>query len=65
VKNYGNYWQAGVSLPFQISKDNKLTLGWAYVKGSDNYFKQGRVAKSLNTAAVGRGVVTVSYAISF
>ena len=30
-----------------------------------NYLKQGTAPKTLNSAAVGRGVVTVSYAISF
>jgi uncharacterized protein (TIGR02001 family) len=64
IKNWGNYWQAGVSMPFQITKDSKVTLGWAYVKGSDNFLKQGRTPQSANTAALGRGVVTVSWSVS-
>lgn len=65
MKNWGNYWLAGVTLPFQLNKESKLSIGWAYTKGSDNYFKQGNQPKSRNAAAVGRGVATLSYAITF
>lgn len=66
VKNLGNYWLLGVSAPFQIVKDTqKLILGWAYTKGSDNFIKLGSTPRSANSAAVGRGVATVAYAISF
>lgn len=64
-KNYGNYWLAGVAMPFQLTKTSKLTVGVAYTKGSDNFIKQGSSPKFENTAAVGRGVVTISYAITF
>ncbi len=65
IKNWGNYWLVGVSLPFQVTKASKLTVGFAYTKGSDNYLKQGTDPRVLNTAAVGRGVVTVSYGWTF
>ena len=66
VKNYGNYWTLGVAMPFQVVKDTqKLTVGFAYTKGSGNYLKQGNFPKVSNGAAVGRGVVTVSYAVTF
>ncbi len=65
TKNWGEYWLAGVSLPFQINKDSKLTVGWAYTKGSDNFLKTGRAPKSANAAAVGRGVVSVGYSVTF
>jgi uncharacterized protein (TIGR02001 family) len=65
VKNWGDYWLLGISAPFQVAKDQKLTLGWAYTEGRANYFKQGTAARTGNSAAVGRGVVTVSYAWSF
>jgi len=64
-KNYGNYWLLGVAAPFQLTKNGKLTVGVAYTKGSDNFIKQGTSPKFENTAAVGRGVVTISYAITF
>jgi len=65
VRNYGDYYLVGVALPFQVSKDSKLTLGFAYTNGSNNFLKVGTTPKFANTAAVGRGVVTLSYAITF
>lgn len=65
-KNWGNYWLLGVTVPFQVVKDTqKLLLGFAYTKGSDNFLKQGTRPKSVNPGAVGRGIVTISYAITF
>ena len=65
VKNWGNYWLVGVSAPYQVTKDSKLSLSLAYTKGSDNFFKTGTDGKVANTAAVGRGVISISYAITF
>lgn len=65
IKNWGDYYLIGVAAPFQVTKDSKLTVGLAYTKGSENFYKQGTFAKTANTAAVGRGVLTVSYAITF
>jgi len=65
LKNWGDYWQVGVSSPYQVSKDAKLVVGYAYTQGTGNYYKQGTDPKSENSAAVGRGVVTLSYSVSF
>ena len=65
VKNYGDYWLAGVSAPFAVSKNSKFIVGAAYTEGSNNYFKQGSSPKAKNTAAIGRGVFTLSYAVTF
>ncbi len=65
AKNWGNYWLAQVAAPFQVTKDQKLTIALAYTKGSDNFVKIGSTPKFSNTAAVGRGVLTISYAFSF
>jgi hypothetical protein len=65
AKNWGNYYLIGVAAPFQVSANSKLTVGFAYTKGSDNYVKIGTDHKQLNTAAVGRGVVTISYGLTF
>ena len=65
IKNWGDYFFIGVAAPFQISKDSKLTVGWAYTKGSNNFLKQGTDGKVPNSAAVGRGVLTISYAFTF
>lgn len=65
VKNYGDYYSVGVAMPFQVTKSGKLTVGFAYTEGSNNYLKVGTAGKFVNTAAVGRGVVTATYAITF
>ena len=65
LKNYGDYWLAGVSVPFAITSSSKIVVGAAYTQGSNNYFKQSGSPKVENTAAVGRGVFTVSYAYTF
>ena len=65
VKAWGDYWLVGVALPFQISKESKITLGFAYTEGTNAYTKAGSAPRSLNTLAVGRGVATISYAYSF
>ncbi|MFA5265557.1 MAG: hypothetical protein WC378_17190 [Opitutaceae bacterium] len=64
VKNKGDYFLIGVSVPFQITTTQKLVLGIAYTKGSSNDFTQAGVTTP-NAAAVGRGVATISYAITF
>lgn len=65
AKNWGDYWQAGVALPFQLNASSKLTVGWYYAKGDDNFIKVGTTPKVENGAAVGRGVATISYALTF
>jgi hypothetical protein len=65
VKNWGDYYLIGVAMPFQITKESKLTVGVAYTKGTGNFLKQGSDPKFVNTAAVGRGVVTLTYAWTF
>ncbi|WP_158277579.1 TorF family putative porin [Opitutus sp. ER46] len=65
MKNWGDYWLVGVAMPYQVTKNSKLTVGVAYTKGSGNYLKQGTDPKVENSAAVGRGVVTVAYAMTF
>jgi len=51
--------------PFTINAKSKLILGVAYTKGDSNFLKQGTFPKAENPAAVGRGVVTLSYAYTF
>ena len=65
VKGRGDYWSASVALPFQITARSKLIASVGYTEGSNNYFKQGSAPKQINTAAVGRGVATLSYAVTF
>jgi uncharacterized protein (TIGR02001 family) len=65
VKAWGDYWLLGVSAPFQIAPNQKLTVGFAYTEGRRAFTKQGNFPRSTNSLAVGRGVVSVSYAFSF
>ena len=65
TKAWGNYWLAGVTLPFQLNSATKLSVGWAYTAGSGAYFKTDHQPKVTNTEAVGRGVATVSLAFTF
>ncbi len=65
TKNWGDYGSAGVAMPFQISSVGRVTLGFAYVKGTNNYFKQASLPRVRNTAAVGRGVVSLFYSHEF
>jgi uncharacterized protein (TIGR02001 family) len=64
VENRGDYFQVGVSAPFAVTKDSKFIVGVAYVEGSSNSFTQAGI-KADNTAAIGRFVATLSYAITF
>ncbi|MFA5263628.1 MAG: TorF family putative porin [Opitutaceae bacterium] len=64
IENRGDYYLVGLSMPFAITQAQKLTLGFAYAKGSSNEFKQAGVT-TVNTSAAGHGVATISYAITF
>ncbi len=65
TKAWGDYWSVGVAAPFQLTKESKLTVGFAYTKGDGAYTKVGSAPKSVNTSAVGRGVISLSYSYSF
>jgi uncharacterized protein (TIGR02001 family) len=65
VKGWGDYWLASVTLPYQVAANAKVAATVAYTEGSGNYFKPGSLPKFANSAAVGRAVVTISYAVTF
>ena len=65
VKAWGQYWLFGVAAPFQITPKSKLTFGFAYTEGRKAYTKAGNFGKVPNSLAIGRGVVTVSYSMTF
>ena len=65
VKAWGDYWLVGVTMPFQLDKNSKLSLGFAYTEGRNAHTKHGNLGQARNSLAVGRGVVTVSYSRSF
>lgn len=65
VSNWGSYWSAGVALPFQVTLNGRVIAGFAYHRGFDNELKQGTAPKSAKAAAMGRGVVTLAYMLTF
>jgi uncharacterized protein (TIGR02001 family) len=65
AKGTGNYWLLGVSLPFTVAKDTKVTVGWAYTEGTGAYVKVGSLPRVDNPEAVGRGVFSASVAYTF
>jgi len=64
VKNWGDYWTAGVAIPIQVTSRSKVTLAGLYSEGRNNFYKQGELPKVANDAAHGVTSVTLSYAIS-
>lgn len=65
LKSVADYWLVGVSMPFQLAPNQKLTIGFAYTEGRNAFFKQGSAPKFENTLAVSRGVATIAYSFSF
>lgn len=65
VKAWGDYWLLGVSAPYQINKDSKISLGYAYTAGQNAYTKSAGTPRMPNTAAVGRSVISLSYSYTF
>lgn len=65
TKAWGDYWLVGISLPFALAANQKVTLGFAYTEGRRAFTKQGNAPKAINTLALGRGVASLSYSYSF
>jgi len=65
LRNWGDYWLLGATLPFTLSRRSTLTLGFGYSEGTGNFYKQGGAPKYRNDAAVGRGVASLGYALTF
>jgi len=62
--NKGDYYQAGISIPYEFSSKSKLSVGWYYTKGINNYIYIGK-DKAPYEDAIGRGVFQVSFSQSF
>jgi uncharacterized protein (TIGR02001 family) len=65
TKAWGRYWSVGVSAPYQLTKTQKIVVGYTYAKGEESFVKQGTAPKVANGLAMGRGVASVSYAWTF
>lgn len=65
VKAWGDYWLVGLSVPYQLSRQAKVTAGLAYTEGRDAFTKMGSFGRAPNSLAVGRTVATFTFAWSF
>lgn len=63
VKSKGDYWTLGASVPFQLARDVKLTVGWSYDDG-DGHLGEGPLYIS-NPEVVRRGVASASLGFRF
>ena len=64
VRSKGNYWTLGASVPFQVIRNVKLTVGWDYEYG-DGHLQQGAAPQIANPQCVGRGVFSASLGYRF
>ena len=65
TKAWGDYWLVGLTLPFQVAPNQKVTLGVAYTEGRNAFTKVGNFGKSPNALATDKVVGTISYSFSF
>jgi uncharacterized protein (TIGR02001 family) len=65
VKTWGDYWLLGAAVPFQVSRQAKVTIGFAYTEGRNAFTKKGVLGKTRNPLATGRGVASINYAFAF
>jgi len=61
----GDYASLGITVPFQITAQSKISAGFAYAKGFDFRLKRGAAPARPDPLAAARGVVTLSYARTF
>lgn len=65
LNNRGDYFQIGVSSPFQLAENLTLTAGVAYHRGFNNRFESAGSPAERNPDAVGRWVASLSCSSSF
>lgn len=65
VKTWGDYWLLGLSVPYQLSREARVSLGLAYTEGRNAYTKAGTLGRAANPLAIGRAVVTLGLAWTF
>lgn len=63
IRESGNWWQAGVSLPYAITRQSTLTVGWQYVRGESYDHQDGFAA--ITNPAVARGVFSADFTWRF
>jgi len=64
-KAWGSYWLLGGSIPYQLVKNVKAAIGYAYTDGFDAHTQLGSLLRVVNPRAVGRSVLSASVTLSF
>lgn len=65
TRAWGNYWQAGVMLPYQVSAHTRLLVGWAYAAGTGATFKVGGGPRLADPRTASRGFVSLGFSSTF
>lgn len=64
-KAWGNYWQVGVSLPYQVSFRTKLVVGWTYSAGSGAFVKPSSAPRLADPRTAARGFASLGFSTTF
>jgi hypothetical protein len=65
TRAWGNYWQAGVTLPYQVGPHTRLLVGWAYAAGSGAAMKVGGGPRRADPRMASRGFVSLGFSSTF
>jgi hypothetical protein len=65
ARAWGNYWQAGVSLPYQFTARTRMIVGWTYAAGAGASIKVGGAARTADPRTASRGFVSVGFSSTF
>jgi hypothetical protein len=65
TRAWGDYWQAGVSVPYQITARTRLIAGWTYAAGSGAFVKIGGTGRMADPRATRGGSVSLGFSTTF
>ena len=60
----GSYWQAGISVPIELTEKMAIVPGWYYAKGYGRTYQTGNDLK-VSSPDEGRGVFSLSFSYTF
>ncbi|HVU35271.1 MAG TPA: TorF family putative porin [Opitutaceae bacterium] len=59
----GDYWTVGATIPYQITRTSRVSVGFSYAKGTGGYPRRADLSDL--PVAASRGIVTVGYTVTF
>jgi hypothetical protein len=65
VRYKGDYFNTGISVLYEFTKNTKLNVGWCYEKGTNNFIHHEHLPKVPDPVAVSRGYFNAALAYSF